>query len=65
MKHTFKVGDKLVHKFLGVVEYDDCCKALDELVGYNDSIHVLHDGDVLEVTLSLVSLYGTHKGAAE
>lgn len=53
--HKYKPGDKLVHVFLGEVEYTETCFALDALGDCYDGIHVLHDGDEKEVSLCLVS----------
>ena len=56
MNHNkFQVGDKLTHKNLGDAEYTDACYHMDKLHNCDvTSVHIYHNGDVKEVTLSQV-----------
>ena len=59
-KTTLKAGDKLAHKMLGVVWYTEQCEAMEIVTGNAScdgpfgSLYVEHDGDIKEVTLSLL-----------
>lgn len=56
VKADLKVGQPLEHRILGTVIFTEECKALEDLHGTPTSLFVCDDGDVIEVTLSLVTL---------
>lgn len=51
-----EVGTKLVHKFIGDCEYTEECAFLQAVQGSDDGLYVEQDGDVKEVTFSLLSV---------
>jgi hypothetical protein len=55
MLHSFKIGDKLTHKFRGECTYTEQCWWLDKIgMGSYDGVHVEIKGEVQEVSLCLV-----------
>jgi hypothetical protein len=55
VKSDLKVDQRLHHRILGEVIFTDDCKALEETHGVPDSLFVSERGEVIEVTLSLLS----------
>jgi hypothetical protein len=59
-KTKIKPGTQLVHKMLGSVVYTEQCEALELITGNSScdgpfgSLFVKHNGDIKEVTLSLL-----------
>ena len=55
-KTTLKVGEKLVHAHRGIVVYDETCDALEKkFAGAHDTLMVADCGEVIEVSLCLIS----------
>ncbi len=49
------------HKLLGAVKITECCKELQALNPDATSMFVEHNGEIKEVSKSLVSIYGDNK----
>lgn len=53
-KADIKIGDRLDHLILGEVEYSKECARLEEANPEDSSLHVEHEGEIKEVSLSCV-----------
>jgi hypothetical protein len=54
LKRSLKVGDKIQHSRLGHVVFDEHCAEMEKRDGQPTSLYVYHDGDIKEVTLTLI-----------
>jgi hypothetical protein len=54
-KSRLKVGQKLVHKFHGIVRYTSDCALMERFAGKTSSVFVEHEGEIIEVSLPQVS----------
>lgn len=53
-KSNLKVGQKLLHKYLGVVVYDEDCAYIESKSGMPDTLHVMQHGELVEVSLRCI-----------
>ncbi|MFC7518818.1 hypothetical protein ACFQUU_27800 [Herbaspirillum sp. GCM10030257] len=54
-KSRLKVGQRLIHKFHGIVRYTSDCALMERFAGNSSSVFVEHEGEVIEVGLPQVS----------
>ncbi|WP_156396835.1 hypothetical protein [Noviherbaspirillum sp. Root189] len=54
-KSRLKVGQRLIHKFHGIVRYTADCALMERFAGNSYSVFVEHEGEIIEVGLPQVS----------
>jgi hypothetical protein len=54
LKRSLFSGEKLRHRILGPVTFTEACKKMEEKDGMHQSLYVEHEGEIKEVSLSLI-----------
>jgi hypothetical protein len=54
-KSRLKVGQRLIHRFHGIVRYTSDCALMERFAGNGSSVFVEHEGEIIEVGLPQVS----------